>query len=114
MGEGPDAEGSVNTEGCTDVKSTEKYIVGKRRRYNGKQRAKVEEIKKKMHSEQILKELFAEIGDNTVVGAGSVVTKDLPANVVAVSNPCRVLREINEHDREYYFKDHKIPEELLK
>lgn len=45
---------------------------------------------------------------------GSVVTKDLPANVVAVGNPCRVLREINEHDREYYFKDHKIPEELLK
>lgn len=75
---------------------------------------KVEEIKKKMHSEKILKEPFAEIGDNTVVGAGSVVTKDLPANVVAVGNPCRVLREINEHDREYYFKDHKIPEELLK
>lgn len=64
--------------------------------------------------QQILKEPFAEIGDNTVVGAGSVVTKDLPANVVAVGNPCRVLREINEHDREYYFKDHKIPEELLK
>lgn len=42
------------------------------------------------------------------------MTKDLPANVVAVSNPCRVLREINEHDREYYFKDHKISEELLK
>ncbi len=40
MGEGPDAEGSVNTEGCTDAKSTERYIVGKRRRYNGKQRAK--------------------------------------------------------------------------
>lgn len=54
------------------------------------------------------------IGDNTVVGAGSVVTKNLPANVVAVGNPCRVLREINEHDREYYFKDHKIPGELLK
>lgn len=42
------------------------------------------------------------------------MTKDLPANVVAVGNPCRVLREINEHDREYYFKDYKIPEELLK
>ena len=54
------------------------------------------------------------IGDNTVVGAGSVVTKDLPDNVVAVGNPCRVLRQINEHDREYYFKDHRIPEELLK
>ncbi len=48
------------------------------------------------------------IGDNVVVGAGSVVTKDLPDNVVAVGNPCRVLREINEHDREYYFKDKKI------
>ena len=53
------------------------------------------------------------IGDNTVVGAGSVVTKDLPANVIAVGNPCRVLREINEHDREYYFKDRKIDWEQL-
>ena len=52
------------------------------------------------------------IGDNVVVGAGSVVTKDLPDNVVALGNPCRILREINEHDREYYFKDRKIPEEL--
>lgn len=48
------------------------------------------------------------IGDNVVVGAGSVVTKDLPSNVVAVGNPCRVLREVNEHDKEYYFKDRKI------
>ena len=45
------------------------------------------------------------IGDNTVIGAGSVVTKDIPANVVAVGNPCRVLREINEHDKEYYYKN---------
>ena len=48
------------------------------------------------------------IGDNTVIGAGSVVTKDIPANVVAVGNPCRVLREINDHDKEYYFKDRRI------
>lgn len=48
------------------------------------------------------------IGDNTVIGAGSVVTKDIPANVVAVGNPCKVLREINDHDREFYFKDRKI------
>ena len=48
------------------------------------------------------------IGDNTVVGAGSVVTKDLPPNVVAVGNPCKVLREIGDRDREYYFKDRKI------
>lgn len=45
------------------------------------------------------------IGDNTVIGAGSVVTKDIPENVVAVGNPCRVLRKINEHDREYYYKN---------
>ena len=48
------------------------------------------------------------IGDNTVIGAGSVVTKDIPANVVAVGNPCKVLREINEHDKEYYYKDKRI------
>lgn len=54
------------------------------------------------------------IGDNTVVGAGSVVTRDLPADVVAVGNPCRVLRPINEHDREYYFRQQRIPEELIK
>ncbi len=48
------------------------------------------------------------IGDNTVIGAGSVVTKDIPPNVVAVGNPCRVLREISEHDKEYYFRDRRI------
>lgn len=39
------------------------------------------------------------IGDNTVIGAGSVVTKDIPAGVVAVGNPCRVIRPITEKDR---------------
>ncbi len=48
------------------------------------------------------------IGDNTVVGAGSVVTKDLPAGVVAVGNPCRVLRPIGERDKAFYFKDRRI------
>ncbi len=48
------------------------------------------------------------IGDNTVIGAGSVVTKDIPANVVAVGNPCKVLRPISEHDRQYYFRDREI------
>lgn len=48
------------------------------------------------------------IGDNVVIGSGSVVTKDLPDNVIAVGNPCRILREINEHDRQYYFKDRAI------
>lgn len=51
------------------------------------------------------------VGDNTVIGAGSVVTKDIPANVVAVGNPCRVLREIGEHDRKYYYKDREIDPE---
>lgn len=53
------------------------------------------------------------IGDNSVIGAGSVVTKDIPPNCVAVGNPCRVLREIGEHDREYYFKEKKIPKDIL-
>lgn len=48
------------------------------------------------------------IGDNVVIGAGSIVTKDLPDNVVAVGNPCHILREVNERDREYYFKNRKI------
>ena len=48
------------------------------------------------------------IGDGAIIGANSVVTKDVPANVVAVGNPCRVLREIGEHDREYYWRDRKI------
>lgn len=45
------------------------------------------------------------IGENTVIGAGSVVTKNIPANVVAVGNPCRVLRDIGEHDLEYYYRN---------
>ena len=52
------------------------------------------------------------IGDNTVIGAGSVVTKDIPANVLAFGSPCRVQREINGHDAEFYWRDRKIPTEL--
>ncbi len=48
------------------------------------------------------------LGDNVVIGAGSVVTKDIPSNSVAVGNPCRVLRQVDDRDREYYFKDRKI------
>lgn len=48
------------------------------------------------------------IGDNTVIGAGSVVTRDIPSGVVAVGNPCRVLRKIDAHDREFFFRDRKI------
>ena len=45
------------------------------------------------------------IGNNVVIGAGSVVTKDIPDNVIAAGNPCRVIREITEEDKKYYFKD---------
>ena len=53
------------------------------------------------------------IGDNTVIGAGSIVTKDIPSGVVAVGNPCRVLRQVGQHDREYYFKDKKVDPKLF-
>ena len=52
------------------------------------------------------------IGDNSVIGAGSVVTRDVPPNVVAAGNPCRVLREIDEADRETYHHGRKIPADL--
>lgn len=42
------------------------------------------------------------IGSNTVIGSGSVVTRDIPEGVVAVGNPCRVLRKITEADKENY------------
>ncbi|SCW52730.1 galactoside O-acetyltransferase [Ruminococcaceae bacterium YRB3002] len=48
------------------------------------------------------------IGKNTVIGAGSIVTKDIPDNVVAVGNPCRVLREVGERDREFYYKNERV------
>lgn len=56
------------------------------------------------------------VGDNSVVGAGSVVTRDIPANVVAVGSPCRVVREIGDHDRHFYWRDRRLDlpvEELL-
>lgn len=48
------------------------------------------------------------IGDNSVIGAGSVVTNDIPANVVAYGVPCKVMREIGEKDRKYYYKDREL------
>lgn len=52
------------------------------------------------------------IGDNTVIGAGSVVTKDIPSDVVAVGAPCRVIRPIGERDKEFYFKDKRIGDDI--
>lgn len=48
------------------------------------------------------------IGDNSVIGTGSVVTKDIPPDVVAAGVPCRVLRKITQRDKEYYYRDLKI------
>ena len=48
------------------------------------------------------------IGENSVIGAGSVVTHDIPANVAAYGVPCKVIREIGEQDRRYYDKDWKL------
>ena len=45
------------------------------------------------------------IGSNTVIGAGSVVVKDIPSGVVAVGNPCKVVRPITEEDSIYFHKD---------
>ena len=53
------------------------------------------------------------IGKNAVIGAGSVVTKDIPDGVVAVGNPCRILREGGDHDREFFYKNEKIDWEEL-
>lgn len=53
------------------------------------------------------------IGENTVIGAGSVVINDIPANCVAAGNPCRVIREIGERDKMYYYKDRRITAEDL-
>lgn len=48
------------------------------------------------------------IGENSVIGAGSVVTKDIPKNVIALGNPCRVLREIDANDLKFYEKTRLI------
>ena len=51
------------------------------------------------------------IGKNSVIGAGSVVTKDIPENVIAFGSPCKVYREINARDEEYYFMDRRFDEQ---
>ena len=54
------------------------------------------------------------IGDNVVIGAGSVVTRDIPAWTVAAGNPCRVIREITEEDRWVYFRGQSADEEAMR
>lgn len=53
------------------------------------------------------------IGSNAVIGAGSIVTKDIPDNVVAVGNPCRVLRNVSDKDSEFFYKSERIDCENL-
>ena len=51
------------------------------------------------------------IGSNTVIGAGSVVTKNIPDWVVAGGNPCKVIRMITEEDKKFYYKDREFDTE---
>ena len=51
------------------------------------------------------------IGDRSVIGAGSVVSRDIPPDVVALGSPCRVVRPIGERDREFYYRERRIPPE---
>lgn len=48
------------------------------------------------------------IGSNSVIGAGSVVSKDVPEWVAAAGNPCRVIRAVTEEDRKFYYKDREF------
>lgn len=48
------------------------------------------------------------IGDNSVIGSGSVIVKDIPSDVIAIGNPCKVLRKISKDDKLYYYKKLKF------
>ena len=48
------------------------------------------------------------IGENSVIGSGSVVTKDIPGTVIAMGNPCKVLRKLTDEDKQYYYKNYKF------
>ncbi|MBU3803790.1 MAG: sugar O-acetyltransferase [Candidatus Cellulosilyticum pullistercoris] len=48
------------------------------------------------------------IGSNVVIGSGSVVTKDIPSGVIAAGNPCKVIREITEKDREFWLQQKEL------
>ena len=51
------------------------------------------------------------IGNNVIIGAGSVVTKDIPDWAIAAGNPCKVIRMITDEDRKYYYKNNEFDEE---
>jgi maltose O-acetyltransferase len=48
------------------------------------------------------------IGNNVVVGSGSVVTRDIPDNMIAAGNPCKIVRQITEADKKYYFRKNEF------
>lgn len=53
------------------------------------------------------------IGDNSVIGAGSVVTKSIPSDSLAYGNPAHVVRQFDERDKKYYFKQRQVTQEYL-
>jgi maltose O-acetyltransferase len=53
------------------------------------------------------------IGNNVTIGAGSVVTKDIPAWSVAAGNPCRVIRKVTKDDLKYYFRNKIVDDEAM-
>lgn len=48
------------------------------------------------------------IGDNTVIGAGSLVTKDIPSGVIALGTPAKIIRKFDDHDDHFYAKNREI------
>ncbi len=53
------------------------------------------------------------IGDNTIIGTGSIVTKDIPSNMIAVGNPCHVIREITKEDRTIYYERLRLEKKVF-
>ena len=61
-----------------------------------------------MYSFEVIIEDNVRIGANSVIGAGSVVIKDVPPNTIAAGNPCKAIREITDRDLEYYYRDRHV------
>lgn len=55
----------------------------------------------------------AHIGDNAIIGAGSIVTKDVPANVIAMGSPAKIVREITPDDDVHYDHGQSIADNIV-